>query len=107
MNYGRSDPKKSNHIFNNSASIKRSELNSAKGNISSLNSSIDFTYELLHEKNPRQMEILASVHYIITYDCTLDPEKIQQIIYQLKPQSNFTLEEVNEALTILHKVNLV
>lgn len=71
-----------------------------------INSSIDFTYNLLHNKTPRQMEILASVHYIINYDCTFNPEKILEIINQLKPQSHFTIEEVTEALTILHGVQL-
>ncbi|PBO85844.1 MAG: hypothetical protein COA77_01390 [Thaumarchaeota archaeon] len=75
-------------------------------NYERINSSIDFAYNLLNEKNPRQMEILASVHYIINYDCTFDSERILEIINQLKPQSHFTLEEVTEALTILHGVQL-
>ena len=71
-----------------------------------IDSAIDFAYDLLNDKNPRQMELLASVHYITNYDCELDSERIWGIINTLKPKSNFSLDEVEEALDILHTVKL-
>ncbi|MCH7561708.1 MAG: hypothetical protein IIC67_10165 [Thaumarchaeota archaeon] len=49
---------------------------------------------------------MASVHYITNYDCELDSERIWGIINTLKPKSNFSLYEVEEALDILHTVKL-
>lgn len=72
-----------------------------------INPSIDFALKLLHKMTPRQMEILASVHYITTYDPSLDDDRILQIINELKPESNFTLQEVEDSLTTLHNNHLI
>jgi len=68
---------------------------------------IDFAYNLLHKMTPRQMELLASVHYITTYDPNLDDDEILKIIDKLKPASNFSLQEVADALAVLCDNHLI
>jgi len=69
---------------------------------------INFAYELLNEKNPRQMELLASVHYIVSNsNSEIDPEEIYETIDLLKPNAGFTLEDVQEALAELEEFNLI
>ena len=71
-----------------------------------INNAIDFSYNLLQNKSPRQMELLASTHYIVSYDKDLDSRQIWEIINTQKPESNFTLDEIEESLKELHDVNL-
>jgi len=71
-----------------------------------IDNAIDFVYGLLNERTPRQMELLASVHYINSYNNELDDDDIWKIIDNLKPESNFELEEVVESLAVLHKFKL-
>ena len=71
-----------------------------------INNAIDFSHKLLHDKTPRQMELLASVHYITSYDKNLDSDKIWEMINTLKPDSNFSLNEVEESLLELHNFKL-
>lgn len=70
-------------------------------NKNEIDDATDFSYELLNGKTPRQMEILASVHYIYSYDNSLNTEKIWKIIDKLKPAANFTQEDVQSALSEL------
>jgi len=72
-----------------------------------INEGIEFAYNLLHEKTPRQMELLASAHYITKYYQNLDSREIWEMIDNLKPDSNFKLEEIEESLTTLHDYDLV
>jgi len=67
---------------------------------------IDSAYNLLHDKTPRQMELLATAHYITSYDRELDDDEIWEIVNKLKPESHFSLQEVEDALTTLHQSNL-
>ncbi len=70
-------------------------------------SAVNSSYELLHEMTPRQMELLASVHYVTTFDPKLDSRRIWEIIDKLKPESNFSLEEVEGSLTVLCNNHLI
>ena len=72
-----------------------------------IDNAIDFSYELLKNKTPRQMEILASVHYIFSYDNSLNVERIWKIIDRLKPNANFTQEDVQRALNELKEKKLI
>ena len=72
-----------------------------------IDDAIDFSYELLKNKTPRQMEILASVHYIISYDNSLNAERIWKIIDRLKPTANFSLDDVTNALNELKDKQLI
>ena len=71
-----------------------------------IDNAIDFAYELLHDKTPRQMELLASTHYIASYYNELDSDEIWRIIDNLKPGSHFTLQEIEDSLATLHQFNL-
>jgi len=71
-----------------------------------IDNAINFAYELLHKKTPRQMELLASVHYITSYDNQLDDDEILRIINELKPESNFSLQEIEDSLASLHEFHL-
>jgi len=70
-------------------------------------SAINSSYELLNGMSPREMELLASVHYVTTYDPNQDSRRIWEIIDKLKPESNFSLEEVEGFLTILCNNHLI
>jgi len=83
------------------------QMKSENKTVKRIDSAIDFSYTLLHDKSPREMELLASVHYIADYDCTYDTERIWEIINKLKPESNFSKEEVEESLNILKKFKLI
>ena len=72
-----------------------------------IDSAINFSYEFLNGKTPRQMEILASVHYIFSYDNSLNVERIWKIIDRLKPDANFTQEDVQRALNELKEKKLI
>lgn len=67
----------------------------------------NFSYEFLNGKTPRQMEILASVHYIFSYDNSFNAERIWKIIDRLKPTANFTQEDVQSALGKLRERKLI
>ena len=81
---------------------KEEELNKEE-----IDSAINFSYEFLNGKTPRQMEILASVHYIFLYDNSLNVERIWKIIDRLKPDANFTQEDVQRALNELKEKKLI
>ena len=72
-----------------------------------IDNAINFSYELLNGKTPRQMEILTSVHYIFSYDNSLTTERIWKIINRLKPTANFKHEDVQNALNELRERNLI
>jgi hypothetical protein len=54
--------------------------------------SIDNIHNLLKEKKPREMELLASIHYIAKDE--IEIEEIYNILLQLKPESEFTEDEI-------------
>ena len=64
-----------------------------------IDQAIDLSYDLLHGKKPREMELLASVHYLAKYSS--DPENIWTWIAKLKPESHFSQDEVNKSIEIL------
>jgi len=80
--------------------------NDPQGNRQRIDPAIDSAYNLLHDKTPRQMELLATAHYITSYDRELDDDEIWEIVNKLKPESHFSLQEVEDALTTLHQSNL-
>jgi len=71
-----------------------------------INQALEFSHKILNDKTPREMELLTSVHYIISDNEELDSEEIFEIIANSKPDSNFTLDEVEWALEVLHEFNL-
>lgn len=68
---------------------------------------VDFAYCLLKDKTPREMELLASVHYIASYEDTTNSTKIWEIINELKPKAHFTKENVKEAVSELKAMKLI
>ena len=81
--------------------------NDKKVDRNAIDDAIDFAHELLNGKTPRQMEILASVHYVHSYDDSMVPEKIWKIINRLKPAANFTQTDVEWALSELKKRKMI
>lgn len=71
-----------------------------------IDKAVDSSHRLLRDKSPREMELLASVHYIATYDRSYNAETIWKIINKLKPESRFSREEVEKSLGTLKKANL-
>lgn len=70
--------------------------------------SIDFAYEVLRNKNPREMELLASTHYIVKYnDRETDAEYVYEILSKMKPYAGFTRIEVVDSIRELKKLGLV
>lgn len=69
--------------------------------------SIDSIYNFLHNENPRTMELLASIHYIISNTKITDNEKIFNIISDLKPESHFNKKEITEAKNKLLTNNFI
>jgi len=76
-------------------------------NKETIDNAINFSYELLKDMTPRQMEILASVHYINSYDNSLNADRIWKIINRLKPTANFSLDDVKVALEKLKEKKLL
>jgi len=75
---------------------------------STLNTKIDFVFGILKDKSPRQMELLASVHYIINDNgCNTEPEFILDVIQSLKPESGFALEDIKKSILQLKDYQLI
>lgn len=73
-----------------------------------LKTSVDFAYKILRGKTPRQMELLASVHYIVNdNECNTDPEYVWSIINLLKPEQGFTQKDVMKAIEELKNLKLL
>lgn len=72
-----------------------------------IDTAIKFSYNLLHEKTPRQMELLASVHYISSRDSNLGAHQVWEIINRLKPKANFSEDDVNKAISELNQHQLL
>lgn len=72
---------------------------------------IVFVHDFLKNKEPREMEILASVHFIIaTYyklGRKLSARMVWEEISRLKPDSQISLYEVNKAHSELRSRNLL
>lgn len=72
-----------------------------------IDKAVDFAYALLNGKTPRQMEILASVHYVYSYDKSLTAERIWKIIDRLKPAAHFSQSDIQNALDELHEKQMI
>jgi uncharacterized protein YwgA len=69
---------------------------------------VDIAFRILNHKSPREMELLASVHYIINENKGRpDEESIWNLISELKPEANFTLEDVKRVTIQLRNNGLV
>ena len=73
-------------------------------NKKTIDDAIDFAYDLLNGKTPRQIEILAYVHYIYLYGSST-VEGIWKTINKINPSANFTQDDVQNALNKLHDKN--
>ncbi len=68
---------------------------------------VDLAYDFLSGKSPREMELLASVHFIVRSSRNSDAEYVSGIIDTLKPYSHFALGEVVASITELRRHNLL
>ena len=59
--------------------------------------SVEFVYKFLSSELPREMELLASVHYIISKLNDGDEEVIHKILTRLKSEAGFNLSDVQRA----------
>jgi hypothetical protein len=67
--------------------------------------SIDLAYQILKNKSPIQMELLASVHYIGKYDG--GKTNVLDILRKLKPNVGFKQEDINFVIEELKERKLV
>lgn len=72
-----------------------------------IDDAVDSAVDLLGGKTPRMMEVMASAHYIFSYYGSCDAEKIWKTISELKPEAQFTRDDVQGALDELRKKRLV
>lgn len=72
-----------------------------------IDSRVEFAHKLLAGKSPRMMELLASVHYIASYDGGRCFDRTFDIISELKPDANFKQDDVNDALSELQNADLL
>lgn len=94
--------------YNMSISEKGIDFTNKNTLNSSLKGKIDNVYNILKDKTPRQMELLASVHYIIKDNgCKTEPEFILDVIRSLKPESGFTLKDIKKSILQLKDFQLV
>ena len=70
-----------------------------------VDSALARTHALLRDMSPRQMELLASVHYIGI--CGYERREAGQILHDLKPASDFADNEVEWAIKLLENGALV
>ncbi len=68
------------------------------GTVPELDSRIEFVHRLLDGKTPREMELLASVHYIASYEDGKCSNRIFDIITELKPNADFSQNNVDAAV---------
>ena len=64
-------------------------------------------YDFLKNKKPRDMELLASIHYILKTEPGATVEYIQDILDELKPDSHFNLDEIQTSFNLLKDKNLI
>ena len=93
--------------YDTSLSSKGEEYLKTLNKDPSIKKAINFSYSLLKNKSPREMELLSSVHYIATYENTSNSTKIWEIINELKPKAHFTKENVKEAISELKAAKLI
>lgn len=72
-----------------------------------VDSRVESVHELLAGRSPRMMELLASVHYIASYDGGRCFDRTFDIISELKPDANFKQDDVNDALSELQNADLL
>ncbi len=77
------------------------------GTMPELDSRIEFVHRLLDGKTPREMELLASVHYIASYEDGKYSDRIFDIITELKPNANFSQNNVDAAVQELQTGELL
>ncbi|GEM_PF-5143079 len=72
---------------------------------------ISYVVDLLRDKNPREMELMASVHYIATWakcsDKKLTLAFTYKLIRDLKPDSGFSKADVMNTIQDLEKYKLI
>lgn len=79
------------------------------GTLENFPSDMDATLErivgFIEGRKPRELELLASVHYLAQRQLqqagTYDTESVHQLLSKLKPSAGFTLGDVGEALQAL------
>lgn len=71
----------------------------ANASFKEMDSALDRAHALLHGMSPRQMDLLASLHFIISSD--YEESEAGQILHGLKPAPNFTDAEVEKTLPFL------
>lgn len=69
-----------------------------------IDSALDRAHALLHGMQPRQMELLASIHFIVW--CGYEQSKAGQILRNLKPAANFVESEVEDIMPLLKNRSL-
>lgn len=72
-----------------------------------IDSAIGRVHRFLGGKSPREMELLASVYYIASYDRDKYSDKVFDVITDLKPKANFTKHDVDEAMRELRGEKLL
>lgn len=79
------------------------------GEIPGIDSRIKFVHQFLNGKSSREMELLASVHYIALYKNGKFFDKIFDIISELKPKAGFIESDVDNAIKELqaHKLLII
>jgi uncharacterized protein YwgA len=83
-------------------------LKSSHSMNASVKKSVNFAYDILKEKNPRQMELLASTHYILTQsNDQMNAKSIWDVLITLKPHSGYTQDDVAMAIKELKNLMLI
>jgi len=77
------------------------------GAMPELDSRIGLVHRLLANKDPRAMELLASVHYIASYENGRYSDRIFDIIAELKPDANFHQGDVDGAVRELQAAGML
>ena len=84
----------------------RSRLGSI-GQMPEIDSRLGFVRRLLGGKSPREMELLASAYYIVSYDDGAYSGRTFDIISKLKPNANFSQGDVDGAVRELESHGLL
>ena len=83
-------------------------LKSSHSTNTSVKKSVDFAYDVLSGKNPRQMELLASTHYILAEsNDEMNAKSVWNVLMTLKPYSGYTQDEVTMAINELKNSKLI
>ena len=91
----------------NSGSITRYDMSLAAdgrallehGKHEEIDSAVEWAHRLLADMPPREMELMASVHYLDS--CVEEQGEVYGLMQRLKPDANFTEKDVERALQFL------